>query len=752
MAQSPKGNVVPLVSIKADGTGHPRAKSQLTRKETADVLADCRQLALTRMSSALSGMLDRVEDDLFELAEKSFDRDAQNAYLDARAAARDKRSAIEAAFSLHFVEFFDDKVRGARAPMDDGGGGDAELSLVGEEALEETIAVRKMSSKLQAACEGELGALSQRMGFLMDTPGLADEANPFSPGTVCAALKDACDQIQASFKVRMTLLRQFEHYVEADLQRVYHDLNTHLVSCSILPEVRAGVRRPVMPPSPPRGPKAAASRPGSGGGAANGAAGANAGAEAGAPAAADMFSALANLLDSATTRESAGQAASVPQSFMSELTRMHRESGHGGDDAALMNIVRRIKLAPQSASLGTVDAMTIDIVAMLFDYIFDDSHIPSSVKALLGRLQIPTLKVALLDKGFFSSKSHPARRLLDLLAESAMGLDEESAKRSPALVLIASVVDRVLADFETDVALFETLAAEVERFIAERKDAETQVVERSARLIEEREREEVARVTAQEEVGRRLAARAWVPPAVRSMLEEAWVKALARVQRSDGEDSAAWRSLLATMDELLWSVEPKSAPEDRKRLITMLPGMLKNLHQGLERAEMPAMQRGQFLGELVDCHAAAVRAGLRGLGVVPEAPPPPKVAPAAIERAMVPAGDIQVEEIRLRAPKGAVVRNVFTRTGIWTNLQRGTWVEFVRANAPALRARLSWISPNKGVYLFTNPLSSTEAVSISPEALAEHMRIGEARIIDDAPLVGRAVDSMLATLRDAQAG
>ena len=36
------------------------------------------------------------------------------------------------------------------------------------------------------------------------------------------------------------------------------------------------------------------------------------------------------------------------------------------------------------------------------------------------------------------------------------------------------------------------------------------------------------------------------------------------------------------------------------------------------------------------------------------------------------------------------------------------------------------------------------------EALAEEMRRGEARIIDDAPLVARAVDSMLATLRESQ--
>jgi hypothetical protein len=66
-----------------------------------------------------------------------------------------------------------------------------------------------------------------------------------------------------------------------------------------------------------------------------------------------------------------------------------------------------------------------------------------------------------------------------------------------------------------------------------------------------------------------------------------------------------------------------------------------------------------------------------------------------------------------------------------------------------VRARLTWISPQKGVYLFTNALGVGNAISISPEALAEQLRRGEARLLDSAPLVDRAVDSMLANLRAA---
>ena len=148
------------------------------------------------------------------------------------------------------------------------------------------------------------------------------------------------------------------------------------------------------------------------------------------------------------------------------------------------------------------------------------------------------------------------------------------------------------------------------------------------------------------------------------------------------------------------------------------------------------------------CHAGAVKSGLRGMAALPEVPVPVRPADPSIARATVPAGDIHVEEIRLSRPRGGgPVRNVFTRTGIWTNLQRGTWVEFGGREAPQQRARLTWISPNKGVYLFTNPLSTKGAVSISPEALAEQMRLGEARVLDDAPLTDRAMGSMLENLR-----
>ncbi|MBC8022944.1 MAG: DUF1631 family protein, partial [Burkholderiales bacterium] len=235
MSQLPKGNVVALGD-------HLRAKGRLSRQQSAQMISDCRTIAIDRMSRALAGMLDRIEDDLFDLAEKAPDREAQNAFLDARSQARAKRNAIQDTFRHHFVDFFDRKVSGREAP-ESLRADDAELTLVGEDELAGSIAVDDMSRKLKATCEGELFALSQRFGFLLDRPELADDANPLSPATVCAALKDACDQLEASFKVRMTLLHQLERYMAADLQGIYHEVNAHLVARSVLPDVRPRIRR-----------------------------------------------------------------------------------------------------------------------------------------------------------------------------------------------------------------------------------------------------------------------------------------------------------------------------------------------------------------------------------------------------------------------------------------------------------------------------------------------------------------------------
>ncbi|HEX4944244.1 MAG TPA: DUF1631 domain-containing protein, partial [Usitatibacteraceae bacterium] len=725
---------------------HARARARLSPHESAGVLTDCRDLALGRIVKALAGVLDRVEDELFQLAESSRDRETQNLYLDARTQARGRRPVIEAAFRRQFLEFFNRKVKGEPAAADAGAPPRA-LALLDDDELEHMLAVQGMAARLKAACEGELAMLSQRFGYLLEKPDLADEANPMSPETICGALKEACDQIEAGWKVRLTLLRVLEGQVAGELRRVYRDLNVHLAERQILPEIRPSYRR--SPASPATGDDRQPGAP----------------ATTGAGPAPDVHAALARLLLAASAPADALSAlpeepavSPATRGFVKLLTSLQLP-GSGANSVAtgLPNVIRELRESPQSSILVGGDAMTIDIVAMLFDFVFEDRQIPVAAKALLGRLQIPTLKVALLDRTFFSTRTHPARQLLDRLARAAIGLDESSARGADTLAKLEVVVGRVLDEFDDDLAVFATLAADMESFLARQDQAEEAIALRTARLVEGRERLEMARVLAEDEVDRRIAAREWVPEAVRAMLEDIWVRALATVHVEQGEGCAQWAAMLATVDELLWSVERKSRTEDRRRLVARIPALVRSLQEGMSRAGVADAISESFLGELVDCHADAVRAGLKGTVLagqptVPEPGQPRAFVAPALERALVPAGDVHIEEIRLRSPRGQTpVPGAYARSGIWTNVKRHTWVEFRREVAQPIRARLTWISPARGVYLFTNANASA-AISVSPEALAELMRRGEARIVDDAPLVDRVVDSMLASLREGVQG
>jgi hypothetical protein len=81
------------------------------------------------------------------------------------------------------------------------------------------------------------------------------------------------------------------------------------------------------------------------------------------------------------------------------------------------------------------------------------------------------------------------------------------------------------------------------------------------------------------------------------------------------------------------------------------------------------------------------------------------------------------------------------------DLQRGDWVEFA-GDAGPVRYRLSWVSPERGILLFTNP-QSPRALSVAPAALALQIERGEATIVLVEPIFERAVHRALETLKAA---
>jgi hypothetical protein len=698
-----------------------------------------------------------------------------------------------------------------------------ELSLVADDDLEEKLAVEAISKRLTNNCDEELRAVSQRLGFLMSEPELNDEANPISPDTIVKALQIACEQMTAGYQSKLTVMRLVEAGMAKEMMGVYRDINAHLVSRHVLPQIRPSYHRPQASGSRTT-PSTSAAATTTSQSAATGAATAAAPAQS----AQDLFATLQQLIaggNSVNTGANTANAGmglfgngSAPNSggaqemgsitstgLISALTDIQHQLMAGRAETAQfaamlnlqnfvpgetpnasLNFLREIKQQAVATGSNQVDAMTIDIIAMLFDYVFEDKAIPDSVKALLAKLQIPVLKVAIMDKSFFSLKTHPARRLLDVLAEASVCFAGQANKEDPLYQQIEAVVNRIHDEFATDVSLFSTMLAEFEAFLFTRESASADRAEQSARAVHESEKREMARMIAIDETDRR-ANESELPVAVSAMLRGPWARVLERVYIRDGGRTETFAEFLDAADNLIWSVTPKLDQEQRKQLVAMLPTLLKRLQEGMEIAAVEQQDRERFFAALVDCHAVAVKAGLRGESVTPLIRSSVNTAETApLFEKLIHEEKARETELK-NSNRSGIARIQFTDTGVEIEeivagninasskadttehtvdnaitsdansfdldqpmpaLKRGAWLEFIQAGGSKIRAKLTWVSPLKGVYLFTNP-GASEALSITPDVLEAQFKRGQVRLIEESSLIDRAVDSLVHSLAGA---
>jgi hypothetical protein len=419
------------------------------------------------------------------------------------------------------------------------------------------------------------------------------------------------------------------------------------------------------------------------------------------------------------------------------------------------NVLRDIRDSPIGNKANQLESMTIELVAMLFDFIFETKDLPDSIKALIGRLQIPVLKAAMLDGAFFSKKSHPSRMLVNELARAGIGWSPTMGHDDPLYRKIETIVHRVLDEFADDIGLFDTLRQDLEAFLAtEEKSAEINV-QSTAEEINQRDRREIALMVAREEIERRLKEHA-APNFLATFLREKWRDTLAQLWLIEGDESEAWTSALSTLDDLVWSVQPKRATDDRKKLVAMLRNLLRRLHGGLHNVAWEPGEREQFMSNLVAAHAAAVKSSLASTPM-PTTAVSQAAAAAAVEasakgdvdaanrafalaEAMAPAPPPPVPD-----PEPEILQDRFAEVA--GSLERGMWVEFEGEDGQLAFAKLAWVSPLRGTYLFTNR-QGQKAVSLTADELAERFRNDRARLVEAEPLIDRAFTSMMATIEE----
>lgn len=755
-------NVVPL-----KGASEQTPTSPVGRLPVA--LIQVRDKAAQQLKQALQALFDNADDTLFQMADRATSNAEQNAFFEAMRDLRLKRKSIERGFLQKVFETFSNlnQYEIGRAPQLDAVSFES-LSLVQNDDLEESVAQDTMVSKVMSRDAMALGHLTTRINTLVSKK-IDDRTNPLGPRALCEAFLDACRSLGVEIKVKLIIFKLFDKYVLTELDQLYAEANQLLITAGVLPELKSA-----PPARRPQGRAPGTARSAVAGGDAAGVV-----ADMGSEEVQEVFGALQALLSEVRgsglpRREVPADAVPITSNdLMRLLSHLQQHlSAQKVDDIDVRFqldslLTRASAKSGRSRVVGQVDDDVINLVSMLFEFILDDRSLPDSLKALIGRLQIPMLKVAVLDKTFFSRGSHPARRLLNEIASAAMGWSEQDdLQRDVLYQRIEQVVLRLLNDFVDDPGIFSDLLSDFLAYTGDERRRSELLEQRTRDAEEGRAKAELARQQVEQALNERLLGRT-LPEVVVRLLQEAWSKVMLLTCLKHGAESEEWRATLATMDDLIWSVEPHEAPEARMRLLELVPGLLKSLREGLTSAAFDPFSTSEFFSQLESLHVQAFQRFKR-----PE--PEPVVAdvaepdaPIAADAALVvdlpeleleaaaeaPAMVEVVEEIILLAPgeSRAPEPEASLPEGDGAldqvdNLRVGSWVEFQEDEDHKVRCKLAAIMKPTGKYIFVNR-TGMKVLEKTRMGLAVEFRRGAIRLLDDALLFDRALESVIGNLR-----
>lgn len=614
----------------------------------------------------------------------------------------------------------------------DGSGEARTLKIVTDAEISLQLAERKVVERLTAACREETNWLERRISYLVLRSAVTPGDTTFKVASLWDCIEAACDEVTDDTAARMALLQMVGERLAPELPRLYGVVNEALIDAGILPRLKSRYREMALVDP----------------------------AEAAAESA-RMASALDRLVK-ARTRDGEATAGGPGDGGLElfDSMKMLQAAPPQAPAGTHTNIVRMARDSGAGRGVRPQEAVALDVVAELFDHIFNDPNVANGIKGLVARLQSTVLKAAMLNQRFFADRSHPARRFLDSISTIAIRWGKAVNADDPFFVKLLDLVNKVQATYDGGMGVFDAANAELDAFLAEREKIEEEQDRELADAVNAREEEirlaRVAQMRVQREANmciKRLLS-PLVPGEIEDFLRSYWRDVVQGRISHSGEDGAPTVEALETAVALIWAVTPKHDPAERKRHAASLPGLLKKLNAGFDEIGTSPGERKTFMDTLVELQFTALHAEKQKRPVARDkAAPAPTEEPR--ERSAAPtlqvshatSTGIHVQDISLPGageldandtPDSADLRRV-------RQLVRGDWVDFITAGQ-SRRERLTWINHGRTLFLFSNSASPC-AISITPEALALRLRNQTAHIVlPDRPMFERAIHGAIQSL------
>lgn len=598
----------------------------------------------------LNTTFDKADDSLFDQADRSENNSQQQTYFETMRELRVSRSNI----AEHFFTLFNKGWRPVKAPpLLTGKVSFDELSLLRKDELEELVATEAMVNRVKEVMGSELTLLLTRCKELNDQ--ISEDEIPYHPKFLCQSFLNSLSKVELDISSKLILLKHYDRHLVQHLSDCYAGANHILVQAGILPNLtppqpersesreKKQLEQPNQPETgqlqfgpafPGAGPISGIGPTHSGGTIHNN--GTIQGSSS-APSIANNFDALRGLIHQQSDNPmlssqllqggfignggasaSAGQQNSTSQqgSFISghrsnviAPTELAQTLGQiqtqhiahvGTANVSIDDVKAALQEKLEDKTLNQVDNDALNLVSMLFEFILDDSQLSIHMKELLGRLQIPMLKVAVLDNSFFSNNKHPARVLLNGLARAGQAWSpQESLEADKVFQIVSKIVRKVVEDFDQDVAIFTPLNKTVSKLLEHQKNQQ-QRHEKAIQVQEEQNAMIKMAKTQAEDALESLCLSKTTPAFLKLFLMNNWVKVVEKSLLL--EDSGLYEQAIDTAETLIWSTDAREIIGNRSEFLKRIPPLLSEIRDAALEYGFPETNMDALFDNLEQIH------------------------------------------------------------------------------------------------------------------------------------------------------
>ncbi len=425
------------------------------------------------------------------------------------------------------------------------------------------------------------------------------------------------------------------------------------------------------------------------------------------------------------------------------LLRSHAAAGpgavSGGHNPPLPLHEHSTSLADHAAD--GIDRQIVELLSRLFEAVLSDDQLSAATRAVLARLQVSALRVALGDATMLESDQHPVWQLMNRIAAAA-GLwpRSDDPRTAQLLEFSESLAAQIAATSQPSTELYSRGLEQLEEHLAQQhqaqRDASLALIE-SLVLADRRE-------TLQDELSDQFAesfSSITTAPRVVQFMRREWPRVVTESLLRFGADNEQSSALLKVVDDL--SASLRVDPSQRQQLFSLLPPLLKRLREGMALIALPEARQKALLDDLMDAHQQLLGFSNRAddllLSDTPTVDKPvwadtqpaeETAAEAMIEVASmdtVPAELLSIDEGPQTMPDSLTEHIVLAQPCLW--LISGRWQQ----------VQLLWRSESARFFLFAGETAGCPH-SITGVALERLGREGLIKPLADSQLLQRAMD------------